>query len=651
MIPAAKRQNAYSGRVVRKAARAGVVSLDEARKERVARVERAQTPAGQILWAVVIPTPGEPTPEHRLELRHWIHFPGLAEPLAHSILGIVRKRESSAGRTNVIYTAKYFKEYLSQTIPPERWNEFSLANVTTPLVNGFVKWLNRMDPSTNTEVLAVNTRVKALGTLRMIIEEARRGNWAKQVPGDLAIPERVWPGFSRQHTPTEIIPLEAFSRIYQACVAEVTETMEKYENGQRLIEATRSLPPDQIQRKQAYSDLGIRLATINAEFPTLLPRSHSSRDTSRSVRILTAAIVMYGGIKAHAPYFYPSPRALVPFALLLAIHTAYNTATILPLEVHDVREVDIFGEIKTSFEPPEDDSEVPQKRTRFAGPKGRSRNKRQKRTTPVTSDPDNPAVLLKFLRRWTARIRPIASPHEQSRVLLFLPEVKSRTVVGFGSTRLNAASCTNWQLALKNFQEAHGLQKFTLREIRSSCLDQANLVFNGDLRAMLVVGGEGSMDVVNQHYTSDGARQRNDERLGGAVNLMLRDRANHGRSDARRASELGVDLGAATPGWGCLDPYESPIPGQVPGRLCQAYGLCPICPLAQINPKSPLSCYYAYDLLARIDEAREELGPGNWLQKWGPVRTKLSAYWLPLFSNEVSSEAEGLQLRRIPPVT
>lgn len=78
--------------------------------------------------------------------------------------------------------------------------------------------------------------------------------------------------------------------------------------------------------------------------------------------------------------------------------------------------------------------------------------------------------------------------------------------------------------------------------------------------------------------------------------------------------------------------------------------MCPACPLAQIDATSPVSCYYVYDLLARIDEAREEIGPQNWLTKWWPVRRRLTGYWLQLFSQDVQSISTTLELRRIPPI-
>jgi hypothetical protein len=207
-----------------------------------------------------------------------------------------------------------------------------------------------------------------------------------------------------------------------------------------------------------------------------------------------------------------------------------------------------------------------------------------------------------------------------------------------------------WNWALARFIQDHALEPFTLKQIRTTWLDFAHDEFGGDMRALLALGGQKSPDTINLHYMSDGARQRNDERLGEAVNLMWRDRATGDRADARRATEFGGDPGAATPGWICLDPYDSPVPGQRRGRACEAYGRCRGCPLAQIDAGSPIACYYAYDLLARIDEAREKIGPQNWVTKWAPLRQRLTGYWLRLFPEDVYGSSTLLQLRPIPPV-
>jgi hypothetical protein len=283
----------------------------------------------------------------------------------------------------------------------------------------------------------------------------------------------------------------------------------------------------------------------------------------------------HGGLAKHARYFYPSSRDLVPFVVLLAVHTAYNPDTILGCTHDDISFEPGVGAARVVVEPSlaNVDGDPAAERVKAKAFKGRARAK-QPRSFPVTADPDNPAELLAFLERWTDRIRPHVPPRYANRVFVFGTHRRARAATSYVNER-GTLSNTVWKHSLKKFCRKHGLREFTLRQIRQTVIDLAHELSGGDLRAVLAVGGQRSADTINSHYTSSGARERNYEGLAAAGALMWRDRMARGRADARRAAEIGGDVGAATPGWGCLDPYDSPVPGlpagaaehRVPGQL------------------------------------------------------------------------------------
>lgn len=116
-----------------------------------------------------------------------------------------------------------------------------------------------------------------------------------------------------------------------------------------------------------------------------------------------------------------------------------------------------------------------------------------------------------------------------------------------------------------------------------------------------------------------------------------------GRSHVRGAPQP-VDAACATPGWGCLDPYNSPIPGQIKGKLCEGFGLCPACALGLLNHESPYCVARAIQLRNEVDEAHNYMNFSRWKAVYEPVRQKLDKVWLPLVSMDVLGKARELNL-------
>ena len=145
-------------------------------------------------------------------------------------------------------------------------------------------------------------------------------------------------------------------------------------------------------------------------------------------------------------------------------------------------------------------------------------------------------------------------------------------------------------------------------------------------------------------YTRDAFHRRNEEMLANGMQQLDRKYLSDGRIDAAGRHRLRADLGSATPGFACLDPYSSPFeksdaakddqPNErSKGRLCQAYGKCPMCPLAMIDPSSPESYAYLYKLREALEEARGRLG-ATWIARWAQVSEKLTTLWARLFVDE-----------------
>ena len=133
-----------------------------------------------------------------------------------------------------------------------------------------------------------------------------------------------------------------------------------------------------------------------------------------------------------------------------------------------------------------------------------------------------------------------------------------------------------------------------------------------------------SFATTDGHYLGPGVKEREREVLAETMQHMQRWFESNGSIDVRRwARSAGADKGSATPGFMCADPYDSPWPHQAKHRLCRAYGLCPVCPLALIEESSHEVVGHWLALETAIYQSREVLDAAHWLHRWAPVASSL----------------------------
>ena len=502
-----------------------------------------------------------------------------------------------------------------------------LADLTTARLNGFVKWLNQVDPASGHARWAVRSRQGYLVVVRILVSWlARHAPWAHQMPKDLCLPMFCWPGAKRQSSPAPVLTDEELRAVYRACVTEVLETRKRVTEGILLMEEARDRVPTRPKTYRDYTDLGTCLAALTQAFPDSVP--NSGRVLPEHPFLFRAIKRSHGGLLAVRSVLYPDDRLLVPFVLLLAIHTRYNPQTVLDSNLEDCSIEERLG----------------QRVLVFRAYKGRSHS-RQLAITPVEEEaPDNPASIVAFLREWTQRARRLAPPHLATRLLLFVPRRAHPKVTTYSNYSANGHSST-WRIGLRQFCEDHHLKPFSLAQIRPTMLDLGTVLNSGDLRAAQALGNHRRADTTYVHYVSDAQRQRNAERLGEVMALRTRWRETNGGVDPRERPH-DTDQGAATPGWSCLDPYDSPFSSR--GKLCDGYGLCPLCPLAQLDLQSPYACAQAHNLLEAVRRARETMAPQAWLARMAPIERRLSCFWLPKFSAAIHYRARQLDLPVLP---
>ncbi|WP_156386770.1 hypothetical protein [Aureimonas sp. Leaf454] len=476
--------------------------------------------------------------------------------------------------------------------------------------------------------LGEGTRRHYYGTFRAIIASLKTiPAYAKLLPPDLRLRRNPWSGARGDGVSRKGIPIVELTKIELACLKEINVALARHRAGGLLIRQGRSNPPP---TWGAATTLAQTVSTIaremNGYLPTIEKADAHHPALGRGVRDA-------GGLAEVWSYLHLSSRTVIPFIVLLCIKTAFNSQTTITIRQDCVREsplligdAEIFGS---------------DRRHRLLGKKNRSRIS-QYRTYPASDRSiDNPINLIKAVRKLTARIRWASVPHDANKLFIF-PKTGTSQVGGF-QVRDQSLLGHN----LKKFVAENELHPFTLAQIRPTISEMVDILYHGDIIARQSILNHQSYETTEMHYTSDASKERGKERLAQHQNRRDRWVATRGKSDPRQSGKGGATR-AATDGYDCLDPYDSPIEGEKPGRLCQAWGSCPMCPLAAVNPRDPYSLARIVQLEASIESAKSVVNASRWIGFWLPALQAIRTIWLPLYSDRtVWAAAEDM---RLPPL-
>lgn len=238
---------------------------------------------------------------------------------------------------------------------------------------------------------------------------------------------------------------------------------------------------------------------------------------------------------------------------------------------------------------------------------------------------------------------PFVPPAGRERLFIFATEQGDRVFKPFVGTS-TATGDNTWRNSLRRFYDDNGLPQTALNRFRPTGLDFTDVLFGGDIRAKQAAANHASAETTYRLYSTDAQKQRGDEFLGQVGQLRRRWRESRGKVDPRNKPD-GSDVGAATPGWTCVDPFSGPY---TPNKLCNRYGSCPACPHGSIALDDPYALAQAWNLLYAIDEAAVEIAPDAWLTRWAPIKEKLLQVWLPSFTNLIQEQAKRIKLAKLP---
>lgn len=450
----------------------------------------------------------------------------------------------------------------------------------------------------------------------------------------LFVRKAAFPGSGVRVGKREVLPDAVFTDIYAAAAADSGRMMAEAEAFRGFFEtrgqAFKGAPP-------VKPGLHECAAWVKNRFGPRLPSLQELEDVDRP---LWRHIKWGYGWKAVVRLIHPTLHDLVPLFALLGCQTLFNKTVLAELSLDDIDRTELAGTRRVVFTPLK----------RRAG-------KQQLRSFALDPASDNPDVVVRFLEDRTAGIRSLIHAPFDRRLFLFW-SLRSRTSDQFGAegpsafyhTQTGGGGDGRLTWAWKAWCEQKKFGDVQFASLRITGLNLGHRAFGGDVRAIAALASHSSLEVFDHHYKSGHSRASNDRRMGKA--MLLRDRmlGSDGKIDpTRRLRGEGVE--AATPGFGCLDPFASPMPGQREGRPCTAYGQCPDCPLATCDVRVPANLVRLKQLESEYVAAREYLAPHYWRDKYSLQLEAVRRDWLPAFRDPAVVEAATrMQARPLPPL-
>ncbi|MTJ93603.1 MAG: hypothetical protein F8N36_12165 [Desulfovibrio sp.] len=594
----------------------GVVPIPTPRMEGGVEVEhRADDGPGRI----TITLPFRPNMKKPISMNpgeHWLAASLLAEPFARAFFAHYRTKrpatvQSALSRVNT------FCQFLAE----KGRCDATLADIDGDLVREFVKWMDATGMSESAKSGAFGVLKKVVGRLSHLPE------YRAFLPARIDFPEGLWPGRHRRVVSREGLPITTLAAIEVACLREMREVLQRLDKGDALLASGRAAIAEGVDITSGRLD--VLLAFIEDEYSGVISIGAEKKAQDRTLRYV---IFKNGGLLRVNDWLAASSRDLVPFALMLAIRTAFNPETILGMELSALRENPLASGSA--------DLHGIDARQKIVGKKNRA-GRDQVRTYPCDDENiDNPVTIFRNTETITRRVRRFAGPLS-TKLFIF------RGIGAGKEVQANHFLIGVFNKKLREFAAAHGLPEFTLSQVRPTISELVDLISGGDIKAQQTILNHGSVDMTDGHYVSTAVRRRRMERLSEIVNRRGRWIASDGRADSRQPFPRGTGR-AATGGFECFDPYDSPIPGQTQGKICSAWGECVTCPLASVDSQSPHALAHLVRLTSAIDAAKGDMSPQRWLSEWGPALEMLHERWLPSFRDPaVFAAAETI---RLPPL-
>jgi len=327
-------------------------------------------------------------------------------------------------------------------------------------------------------------------------------------------------------------------------------------------------------------------------------------------------------------------RETIPYILLLDLSSSFNASTLLVTSQNAViKNHGLYG----------------RRRWQIRAAKPRAKGRTQTRTFSVDLYSwANPVFLLSALEVYTATLRSLVAPELADRLILAKNAVG---VTALYEKRYGLTSSVDD--ALLKFCADHKIAAFPLNRLRPTSSDIVHQISNGDILRQVAALQHvtSSLDLTGETYQSAAAKRRDRERLARALTFREAFVRSRGKVDATVAfGNPRNGLRAATPGFACIDMFDSPLPHQRKGTPCTGYCLCPACPFGCANVFEPHSVARLKQVEGKLLKAKNTLPFERWTRDYQPQLEALQEEWLPRVTKSLLARASKIILPDIPDI-
>lgn len=496
-------------------------------------------------------------------------------------------------------------------------NEKPLIYWPVDLASKFAHWIKNEAVTQKGKRLNLNTGRKYYGEFCSLFAELQEcSKTSICLPKFEDFPNSPFSGAHGQTEKTKSLGLLNLIAILRAARADFLESVRRFRYAQELYAGQEVLCDFTKKSKLRYRDIDALLWYLYKTYKGNFPVYTNWRQSDLS--LFEAINKLHGGWANVGSYFYPFSHSCVAPIILLTIYGHFSVEALRALRLRQVRKISILRsdhiEIRTTIQP------------------GKNRGTAYRRSFPIDQqDYASPNSILEFMLEWTESLRSRAGIYSD---YVFIFMTKENVVKGFETSSSGGRSSdSKWMHHLKEFCIRNNLPVFNLRELRQTSLDFGRQISGDDIREIAALKGGSSKSVIDFHYRSDAAEIRAQANIGELQANNERYIRTDGKSNHFGAQHR--DISAATPGCYCADPYDSPIPGEVKGSLCAAFGCCPGCPHGSPVLGSEHALARLLQLREALQRSKADLPIERWIQRYAQPLEVLEKKWLPLFDDSV----------------
>jgi len=490
-----------------------------------------------------------------------------------------------------------------------------LESITTARINRFRTWLDRRI-SAKGKPLKDDTKRGLMSAARTLLRKLKPN--LKKLNLKVEFPKNPWPNLGKGSK------TEPMARsLYEACLKAIVEGTKEAVEFEHLVRAFHGQEEPTAEEKELLAVLRKLLSKHGGILPERKQLPAEDQHLAASV-----------GYTKMRKIIYPQTNDLAPVFLFIIIFTGFNQQPLASLKLSDMTKVNLLGTDRLLLAPL----------------KHRGESK-VRRSLIETAERLSPVAIIEFVRLWTSFIRKSARPAVANDLFIFCMKWKKAGgdwVRSFGETTNGRYEAV--QRAVGQFLSQRLGKWVGTRQLRANFADFIGQLVDGDLDAIGVLLGHRSRSTTAGSYRASKARERDEIAMAGGITMRQRLVRSEGKVDPRPLPS-DQPRTAATPGWDCLDVFLSPIPGQIDGRACSAYGWCPACPLGRRTPDEPLALARALQLKEVFADTKDHMGVKQFESQFGePERALLERHIPELASDENVRRARLLTLNPLPKI-